>query len=277
MITTLRSSETYYRQSLVSLMYASRARTIQNSSTVNLDRGSGPRTTESLQVVSEQLNHLHTRLRVREREFDALCATSASSTSENMRLKSELQRLEALNEAERCELENKLNTVIHGHSSELRNRTEQFGRLQARLQERILTYRRTCAEQEEEINRLRDERVLLEQQVSTVGATRMEVIEMQTVMDGWQAQAIALQRELEHYKHFFLDSPVLQTDQKKMGGRFGRNRNISHDHHRKTIASMPGTVVPDDLMRVTCRAIVLESALGFACTCLLYTSDAADE
>ena len=115
MITTLRSSETYYRQSLVSLMYASRARTIQNSSTVNLDRGSGPRTTESLQVVSEQLNHLHTRLRVREREFDALCATSASSTSENMRLKSELQRLEALNEAERCELENKLNTVIHGH------------------------------------------------------------------------------------------------------------------------------------------------------------------
>ena len=29
---------------------------------------------------------------------------------------------------------------------------------------------------------------------------------------------------------------------------------------------MPGTVVPDDLMRVTCRAIVLESALGFACT-----------
>lgn len=266
MITTLRSSETYYRQSLVSLMYASRARTIQNSSTVNLDRGSGPRTTESLQVVSEQLNHLHTRLRVREREFDALCATSASSTSENMRLKSELQRLEALNEAERCELENKLNTVIHGHSSELRNRTEQFGRLQARLQERILTYRRTCAEQEEEINRLRDERVLLEQQVSTVGATRMEVIEMQTVMDGWQAQAIALQRELEHYKHFFLDSPVLQTDQKKMGGRFGRNRNISHDHHRKTIASMPGTVVPDDLMRVTCRAIVLESALGFACT-----------
>ena len=136
-------------------------------------------------------------MRVREREFDALCATSASSTSENIRLKSELQRLEALNEAERCELENKLNTVIHGHSSELRNRTEQFGRLQTRLQERILTYRRTCAEQEEEINRLRDERVLLEQQVSTVGATRMEVIEMQTVMDGWQAQAIALQRELE--------------------------------------------------------------------------------
>ena len=83
-----------------------------------MDRGSGPRTTESLQVVSEQLNHLHTRLRVHEREFDALCATSASSTSENMRLKSELQRLEALNEAERCELENKLNTVIHGHSSE---------------------------------------------------------------------------------------------------------------------------------------------------------------
>lgn len=264
MITTLRSSDTYYRQSLVSLMYASRARTIENSSTVNLDRGLDPRTTESLQVVSEQLNHLHARLRVRECQFDALCAASASSTSENMRLKSELQCLETLNEAGRCELEHKLYTVIHGHSSELRTRTEQFGRLQTRLQERILKYRRACAEQEEEINRLRDERVLLEQQVSTVGATRMEVREMQTVMDAWQVQATALQRELEHYKQIL----VLQTDQNKMGGRRrrGLSRNVCHENHCKIIASVPETVVPGDRMRFTCRALMLESALRFVCT-----------
>jgi len=202
MVATLRGAAEYYRQSLVTLMYASRARTIKNRSTVNLDLGSEPRTTNSLRVVSDQLNVLHARLRAREREFDMLCARSASSTSENANLKAQLQRLEALNEEERRQLELKLNTVIHGHSSELRSRTEQFGKLQTRLQERILNYRETCAKQEEEINFLRNERVILERHVFNVGATQREIREMHVVMAAWQAQAVALQAELKYHTEF---------------------------------------------------------------------------
>ena len=160
-------------------MYAARAKTIRNTSSVNVDRGTdgpgGGTDSESLRVVSLELDGLRQRFLSREREFDALCATSASSASENARLKGELQRLEAQNASERKELEQKMGTVIHSKSSLLATQNEKFGKLQIRLQERVTTYQKTCEQQEKEITRLRDERSLLERKMSDVGATRTEV------------------------------------------------------------------------------------------------------
>ena len=196
-------------------MYAARAKTIRNTSSVNVDRGTdGPGVntdSESLRVVSLELDGLRQRFLSREREFDALCATSASSASENARLKGELQRLEAQNASERKELEQKMGTVIHSKSSLLATQNEKFGKLQIRLQERVTTYQKTCEQQEREITRLRDERSLLERKMSDVGATRTEVKEMQTVMEAWQAQAVGLQRELQHHKDMLRSALATQA------------------------------------------------------------------
>ncbi|KAH8059414.1 hypothetical protein JL722_5443 [Aureococcus anophagefferens] len=201
MITNLRAHRDYYRQSLVSLMYASRARKITNATRVNVDSGATANAS-SLRAVSEQLDDLQSRsrFRVREREFEALCNEKASSASENARLKRELQRLGEVHDDERAKLEAQLGKVIHGRSSALAAQDAEFGTLKQRLTERIASYQKTCEQQEKEICRLRDERLVLERKISDVGATRDEVREMQTVMEAWQAQAVALQRELEHSK-----------------------------------------------------------------------------
>ena len=199
MITNLRAHRDYYRQSLVSLMYASRARKITNATRVNVDSGATANAS-SLRAVSEQLDDLQSRFRAREREFEALCNEKASSASENARLKRELQRLGEVHDDERAKLEAQLGKVIHGRSSALAAQDAEFGTLKQRLTERIASYQKTCEQQEKEICRLRDERLVLERKISDVGATRDEVREMQTVMEAWQAQAVALQRELEHSK-----------------------------------------------------------------------------
>lgn len=114
MITNLRAIPAYYRQSLVSLSYASRAKKIKNATSVNVDRGRGDRSSTSLRVVSEQLERLRSQFRDRELAFEALCATSATSSAENARLKVALQSLESANADANADLEARLSGVIHG-------------------------------------------------------------------------------------------------------------------------------------------------------------------
>ncbi|KAH8077587.1 hypothetical protein JL720_9969 [Aureococcus anophagefferens] len=137
------------------------------------------------------------RFRVREREFEALCNEKASSASENARLKRELQRLGEVHDDERAKLEAQLGKVIHGRSPAPRaGRGVRDVEAAAHGAHRVLS--KDVRATRKEICRLRDERLVLERK--TPGATRDEVREMQTVMEAWQAQAVALQRELEHSK-----------------------------------------------------------------------------
>lgn len=108
------------------------------------------------------------------------------------------QEMEAANECEKKELESKLGQVIHSQAGKLATERREFSLLQHKLQNQLVTYQRTCAQQQEEITTLRGIVGALEKMRNGMGATEGEVAEMQSVLEAWQAQAMEAQKELTH-------------------------------------------------------------------------------
>lgn len=194
MIANLRSHAKYYRQSLVTLMYATRAREIKNRTEIVVatsadDMGS------SLKAVTTEIQSLHSRLVAREQQFEALCQARVSTDEENKALRAKLAELEAANRTERSMLEARLGSVVYDHRGKLAKQQEEFSRLQARLKARLEEYQETCSKQQREIEDLRV-------RVSE-GASKTQVADMQRVLAAWQLQAVALQKELKQQRDKF--------------------------------------------------------------------------
>lgn len=194
MVANLRSHAMYYRQSLVTLMYATRAREIKNRTEIVVatsadDMGS------SLKAVTMEIQSLHARLVAREQQFEALCQARVSTDEENKALRAKLAELEAANRTERSMLEARLGSVVYDHRGKLAKQQDEFRRLQARLKARLEEYQETCSKQQREIEDLRV-------RVSE-SASKTQVADMQRVLVAWQLQAVALQKELKQQREKF--------------------------------------------------------------------------
>jgi hypothetical protein len=107
MITNIRSLAEYYQQTYISLLYASRAKKIQNKTIINRnvigDTG--------IHAVTGEIERLKKRLDERTTEFERLRLVHLRESSENSSLKSKLLELSNANDSEKKQLENQLSQV----------------------------------------------------------------------------------------------------------------------------------------------------------------------
>jgi len=192
MVATLRSTHEFHAQSLMTLMYATRAKRIRNFAAVNRDTQGG----SGIHQVAEDIAALRHRLMQRTEEFDRLRDLHSSDAQENQVLRSRLTEIGRVNEIEKTEMEMKVAQVIHNQAGVLAVQRRQVTDLQARLTEELSDWQHKCAEQKAEIIGLRNIVTALEQVHSDHGATQEEVSQMRGVLEAWQAQATSAQQEL---------------------------------------------------------------------------------
>lgn len=182
MIATIRNHEEYYQQTAVTLMYASRAKKIRNRSLVNTnvigDTG--------IHAVGHEIERLKTRLQDRSVEFEHLRNTQLKDANENNALKARFQQLKETNEEEKKQLAIQMSSIIYNQAG------------QQSLREDLEVSQGKILEQQREISNLES---VLEQTKLTLTSQEQVPIEqmekMQSVLDGWQAQALSTQQELE--------------------------------------------------------------------------------
>ena len=181
MIATLRSAREFHSQSLMSLMYATRAKRIRNVTTVNRDTAGG----SGIHQVSADIQLLKQRLEERTREFDRLRDLHSSDAQENMQLRRRLEEIGRVNETEKAEMEMKVAQVIHNQAGQMAMQRRAVASLQGRLQDELESWQHKCEEQKAEIVELRSMVTALERVRSGRGATHEEVAEMQGVLEAW--------------------------------------------------------------------------------------------
>ena len=192
MIATLRAGKEHHSQSMMSLMYASRAKNIRNVTKVNRDTVGG----SSIHQVSEEIELLRARLVERTEEFDRLRDLHSTDTLENQKLRVRLEEIGRVNESEKAEVEMKVASIIHNQAGQMALQRRAVTALQSRLSEELNSWRQKCEEQKAQISELKDMVSALERVRSGHGATREEVVEMQGLLEAWQVQATSAQREL---------------------------------------------------------------------------------
>lgn len=192
MVATLRSSHEYHAQSLMTLMYATRAKRIRNFTAVNRDTNGG----SGIHQVAEEIDALRQRLLQRTEEFDRLRDLHSSDAQENQVLRQRLTEIGADNETEKKEMETKVAQIIHNQAGAMAVQRRQVMDLQTRLTEELANWQHKCAEQKVEIAGLRHMVTALEQVRSDHGATQEEMTQMRSVLEAWQAQATSAQQEL---------------------------------------------------------------------------------
>ena len=149
MLTTIRAPTAFYQQTKMSLMYASRAKNIRNSTHVNLDSIGN----SEMQQVVGQVEQLRMKLLERTAEFQRLKGMHSNSSQESKLLKAQLLKLTEENNIERNELENKINkfTNQNNNNNELKQQYEE-------LQDSVDQHRKIVTEQKQEISRLNVEK-----------------------------------------------------------------------------------------------------------------------
>ena len=191
MIATVRTHADYYQQTVVSLMYASRAKKVRNRSLVNRDVIGDT----GIHAVSTEIERLKSRLDARTHEFEQLQLAQMKESKENSLLKAKLQSLNAMNEAEKGQLEKQMATIITSQAGQLANQREKISLLQGALQKELAISQSRIKEQEKEINWLKGALDESAQAIKTsIPAEQLQ--RMQKIVDAWQGQAENTQREL---------------------------------------------------------------------------------
>lgn len=190
MLTNIRTLSEYYQQTVVALMYASRAKKVRNRSLVNRnvigDTG--------IHAVSSEIERLKSRLDERTLEFERLRLVQLKDAKENMSLKERLQELNAMNETEKKQLETQMSHVIHSQEGQLAAQKEKISSLQNALQNELAVSHNRIAEQEREIKWLKR---ALEDTAQAAQQPIEKMERMQKVVDAWQSQATNSQQELQ--------------------------------------------------------------------------------
>jgi hypothetical protein len=180
MIATVRTPARYRQQTLMTLLYASRAKKIKNHARINTDTAGD---SKSAALVAE-VERLRAHLRQREAEVDALTrqlpggdgtvfgsSFDADMHDQRMRRVSMLSRE---NEQERLRLADCLRHVVHSHKSTLAVAERKYALLENKLGE----YRGLFERQREEIEALRSALRRL-----SAGATEAEVLQMRALVE----------------------------------------------------------------------------------------------
>jgi len=191
MIATVRTSVEFYQQTVVSLMYASRAKKVRNRSLVNRDVIGDT----GIHAVSTEIERLKSRLDARTHEFESLRLSQMKESKENATLKTKLQSLTAMNDAEKEQLEKQMSTIITSQAGQLAHQRKKISVLQDALQSELELSQTRIKEQEKEISWLK---TALDESAQTVKSSipPEQLQRMQKIVDAWQGQAENTQREL---------------------------------------------------------------------------------
>ena len=134
MIANIRTTNEYYQQTAITLMYASRAKKIKNHSLINRnilgDTG--------IHAVTKEIDRLKERLDERTVEFDKLRKLQKIDSEENFLMKRRLEEMKAANELEKNQLEAQMKHIIHSQAGQLVNQTNKLSQLQVALQDELL-------------------------------------------------------------------------------------------------------------------------------------------
>lgn len=187
MITNIRKSNSYYQQTHISLMYASRAKKVRNRSSINYNVIGD----SAIHTVNTEIERLKKSMEERSNEFERLRVMQMQDARENNALKSRLQEMSRANEAEKKLFEQQVSQVIHSHAGYLASQKEKVATLQVALQEELIHSQNRIAEQEKEIIWLK--KALDE---SNQFASHDQVAKMQHAIEVWQNQAKNAHHEL---------------------------------------------------------------------------------
>lgn len=150
MITTIRNTAEYYQQTLISLMYATRAKKVRNRSLVNRniigDTG--------IHAITSEIERLKNSIQERALEFESLKTMQLRDARENNVLKKRLEEMSRLNDEEKKKLESQLSNVIHSQAGELQQQREKIMSLQFSLQDELKLSQSRILEQETVIQQL---------------------------------------------------------------------------------------------------------------------------
>eukprot|EP01038_Epipyxis_sp_PR26KG_P006383 gene6383-8793_t len=189
MITTIRTSSEYYQQTLISLMYSSRAKKVRNRSLVNKnvigDTG--------IHAVTNEIDRLKKSLDDRTTEFERLKLLQMKDAKENLALKGRLTELKDANEKEKKLLEAQISQVIHSQAGQINSQRHKISVLQSALQDELTMSQNRIAEQEKEIKWLKK---ALDETSQAAQQPQDQLNRMQKVVDAWQTQAKGAQSEL---------------------------------------------------------------------------------
>ncbi|GBG26450.1 Kinesin-like protein KIF3A [Hondaea fermentalgiana] len=176
MIATIRTPDLYQQQTLMTLMYAERAKKIENRIQLNTDTEGD---SKAAALVAE-VERLKMQLRKREADFERLSRQTTAGNGGPLDAASERHRMEQLaklaqeNELEKDRLEACLRQVVHNHASTLTVQQEKYSSLQFKLAE----YKDVFDKQRVEIETLRESIRELAN-----GATEDEVEEMKAMVE----------------------------------------------------------------------------------------------
>eukprot|EP01040_Poterioochromonas_malhamensis_P019835 gene19835-23536_t len=187
MITNIRKSNEYYQQTMISLMYASRAKKVRNRTSINRNVIGD----SMIHTVNTEIERLKKSLEDRSREFDRLRLVHMKDSKENMALKSRLEEMKAANESEKKMLEQQVSQLIVSQAGHLASQKEKIAQLQTALQDELTMSQNRIAEQEQEIKWLK--KALDE---SNQFASQDQIQQLQHAIDVWQDQAKTAHHEL---------------------------------------------------------------------------------
>jgi ankyrin repeat protein/chromosome segregation ATPase len=195
MIATVRNFSDHYQQTVVSLMYASRAKKVKNRSILNRnvmgDTG--------IQTVNTEIELLRTRLDERSLEFDRLRNLHLQDVQEKSELKSRLAQLHAINEAEKAELESKMSTIVHSQAGQIATQRQKINVLQIGLKGELAQAKQEVTQKTEEIKWLK-EALERSNEAADNAVDPDEVAHLKNAAQQWKEQSENLGQELAMFK-----------------------------------------------------------------------------
>ena len=137
MIATVRTPEQFYHPTLMTIKYATRAKKIKNSLSLNVDEGDAMDNADpaSMQRMHLQMEKLRLGLHQRMIEFKRLQGKHAIDAAEKMELKERLDVLNQDNARERAALEAMLHRTIHSHNGALARQRLEYAQLQKEMED----------------------------------------------------------------------------------------------------------------------------------------------
>jgi len=229
MIANLHPDPIFFKQTLITLMYASRAGRIQNRASVITDvKGES-----GIHQVTLDIDELRRRLQDRASQFEALNQQHAQSAQENVQLRAKLQSLNDANLQEKEMLELRLKEVITSAASHFQRERDNFMSLEHKLKARLSYFQHKVQEQEQELESLRS----TVQELQSSRRPAAEMTEMQKALDMWQGQAAQAKEEVQTLTrtHAALSSNnrELQSHADRLGrevvGLRSANQTLDHD------------------------------------------------
>ena len=194
MIATIRTLAAYKQQTLMILMYASRAKLIKNATKINTDKAGASKASSLI----KEIDLLKSQLKKRE--------TALEDLRKNGLNLSELHRLSQENAKEKKRLEECLQQVVHNHASTLAAQQQKYNALQSKLgkyeavfhqqQQEIAVLRQTVKHLSRDDD-IKETRKVVEQLVNALETSRKETQSLRMKMGEMEVERSNVEQQNE--------------------------------------------------------------------------------